>query len=235
MRILFTILLGLVGFQCHAQYKVEIAPLKDQVYIYTSYEDMDEYGKVGANGLIIEGKKEAIIIDAPWNNEQTNQLIEWVQDSLKKKVKYVAVTHFHADRIGGIELLKEKSIPAVSGKLTSELADKSRPLPDITFKKDTTLKLDNISVELFYPGPGHTEDNIVVYVPQRKVLYGGCFLKSSTSKNLGNVADANIDKWPASIESVKRRYPDAEIVVPGHGNWRAGAIENTLKLLGEQN
>ena len=37
--------------------------------------------------------------------------------------------------------------------------------------------------EPFYPGPGHTEDNIVVYFRKRNLLFGGCLLKTMRQKN----------------------------------------------------
>jgi len=43
--------------------------------------------------------------------------------------------------------------------------------------------------------------------------------------SLGYLADAFIDKWASSVQALQIRYPDAKIVVPGHGN-----IDNILLL-----
>jgi glyoxylase-like metal-dependent hydrolase (beta-lactamase superfamily II) len=37
------------------------------------------------------------------------------------------------------------------------------------------------------------------------------------------VADADVAEWPASIRRVLERYPQAEVVVPGHGE--VGGVE----------
>ena len=70
---------------------------------------------------------------------------------------------------------------------------------------------------MFYPGAGHTQDNIVVWLPKQKILFGGCFVKSIHSKNLGNMEDASVKDWPKSIQKVINKYPNIKIVVPGHG------------------
>ena len=33
----------------------------------------------------------------------------------------------------------------------------------------------------------------------------------------GNVADADLAEWPTSVERIQKHYPEAEVVIPGHG------------------
>ena len=72
-------------------------------------------------------------------------------------------------------------------------------------------------VELFYPGAAHSTDNLVVYVPSANVLYGGCAVHELSSTSAGNVADADLAEWPTSVERIQKHYPEAEVVIPGHG------------------
>jgi len=81
------------------------------------------------------------------------------------------------------------------------------------------------TVDVFYPGLGHTEDNIVVYFRRRKLLVGGCLLKAKNQKDIGFTGDAVVSAWSSSINKLRRRFPDAETVIPGHGAW------GTLELL----
>ena len=73
----------------------------------------------------------------------------------------------------------------------------------------------------------------MVYVRESKALYGGCFLKSEASESLGNLADADLAAWPASLDALVKRFPDATTVIPGHGALDPGAIEQTRRLLQE--
>jgi glyoxylase-like metal-dependent hydrolase (beta-lactamase superfamily II) len=70
---------------------------------------------------------------------------------------------------------------------------------------------------VFYPGRGHSADNLVVWLGSGKILFGTCAVRSPTFSGKGNTADASLDEWPESIRSVRARYPEARVVVPGHG------------------
>lgn len=225
---------GLTGYA--QDYAIDYVQADTGLYIYTSYYDMGAYKKVGANGLVLEGAKSVILVDAPWDSAQTAQLMKWVADSLQKPVRAAIITHAHEDRIGGIAQFHAAGIPTIGTTLTAaEAINRGFEPPMATFSSDTLVHLDDLQLELFYPGPGHTADNSVVYVPASHTLYGGCFLKSARSKNLGNIADADLTAWPASLERLALRYPEAIHVVPGHGGWQDGAIENTRRLLEEKN
>ena len=98
-----------------------------------------------------------------------------------------------------------------------------------------SLRFGNEEVEVYYPGPTHSSDNLVVYFPKQNVLFGGCMIKSMESKDLGNIADANLQEWPKSVKRVLERYKDSKIVIPGHGEWgNTDLIKYTLQLCEER-
>lgn len=228
-----TLALALMAVGAMAQYQIDVTRYSESIYIYQSYFTY-QGSKTGANAVVYAGKDSVIIIDTPWDNDQTEQLLRWVETELKKPVAYFIITHAHLDRIGGIEVLKEKGIVSYGSEKTAEEALKRKySAPDKLFENDTTFRLKRAQVEVFYPGPGHTVDNVVVYFPQEKVLYGGCFLKSSKAPDLGNLEDADVAAWPASLKRVQERFAKATLIIPGHGEWNPGAIENTAKLLKE--
>ena len=81
-----------------------------------------------------------------------------------------------------------------------------------------SLSYGDRQLEVFYGGPGHTLDNIVVYVPSARVLYTGCLVRPGESGSLGNTNDADIDKWAESVARVRDRYQGrVDVVVPSHG------------------
>ncbi|MEQ8416967.1 MAG: subclass B1 metallo-beta-lactamase [Imperialibacter sp.] len=215
----------------NAQFQIEVKKHSSSIYIYESYGAY-QGGKVGANAVIFVGKDSVVVIDTPWGNDQTIQLLDWIDREIKKPVASFVITHFHDDRIGGIAVLKERGIPAVSSELTAKLAvENGIAMPDVLFKNDTTIALAGGKIEVFYPGAGHSPDNVVVYFPSEKLLYGGCFLKDASTTSLGNLGDADVAAWPVSLEKMKKRFPKPKMVIPGHGGLEPGAIENTAKLL----
>jgi glyoxylase-like metal-dependent hydrolase (beta-lactamase superfamily II) len=123
----------------------------------------------------------------------------------------------------------------MASPLTCELARAhGMPVPDPIAGFETGPYRLSGDCELLFLGPGHTRDNIVAWLPLRRVLFGGCLLKSSTSEGLGNIADSDIAAWPASVRHVRDRYPDATIVVPGHGTIAGDPIGTTLSLLAKR-
>jgi glyoxylase-like metal-dependent hydrolase (beta-lactamase superfamily II) len=94
-----------------------------------------------------------------------------------------------------------------------------------------TVKLANGLIEVFYPGPGHTQDNIVIWLAKTQTLFGGCFVKSLGSKTLGNTDDASIEDWPQSIKKVQDKYPYIKTIVPGHGKVGGKRLLNHTEQL----
>jgi metallo-beta-lactamase class B len=219
-----------------AVYHAEIAPLapdRPGLYLVHSYGTWQGQ-KIEANGLLVASQGCVAMIDTAWGTLQTQEVLAWVKKELKAPVKFAVITHAHADRIGGIGVLRAAHIPTYGDELTpAEARRHGFPSPDHQFRKQIALSCGELTLDLFYPGPGHTRDNLTVYVRGSRVLYGGCFLKSAASTSLGNLEDADLKAWPKSLEALEQRFPDAEIVIPGHGGIDPGAIARTRKLLQE--
>ena len=87
-----------------------------------------------------------------------------------------------------------------------------------------TLKLNNMEIQCYYLGGGHSTDNIVVWIPSEKILFGGCMIKDTQTSSLGNTADAApLKEWLKTVCAVEARFPDAKVVIPGHGE--VGGLE----------
>lgn len=72
----------------------------------------------------------------------------------------------------------------------------------------------------------------MVWLPDTKLLYGGCFVKGADATTLGNIADADLARWPASIQRVLSLYGGAKVVVPGHGDLGGPELlTHTLKRI----
>jgi glyoxylase-like metal-dependent hydrolase (beta-lactamase superfamily II) len=174
----------------------------------------EEWGHAPSNGLLVEEGDSTILVDTAWNARQTELLLVWAKDTLRRPVRAALVTHSHADRTGGMSALVARGVPVHASEDTARLtAGHGRPAPDQRLPE--TGKLGPL--EVFFPGAGHSRDNLVVWLPTHRLLFGGCFVKDEGARNLGNVADADVAAWPASLERLRQRFPDVREVVPGHG------------------
>jgi glyoxylase-like metal-dependent hydrolase (beta-lactamase superfamily II) len=185
-----------------------------------------------ANGLILERSGGSLLIDTGYTAGQARDLANWAKMSLAAPITKAIGTHFHNDRIGGVDGLKQLGIPTYAFPLTVTLAkEHAQPVPQpISGFVSGAFRLDE-DCELFFPGAGHTRDNITAWFPRQQILFGGCFLKSSTNTNLGNIADAVVPDWAASVQRLIARHHAAAMVIPGHGTMAGNAIVQTLGLL----
>ena len=210
-------------------YVKEIAP---SLWVYTEVGKLDDGSPYPANGTLLVKGDHSVLVDTGWTSGQAETLYSFAKDTLHKPITKAIVTHWHADRAGGVDVMRAHGVDVLALELTGEeLAKRKRPVPNKLLKRAQFPYRDADGVELFYPGEGHSADNIVVYFPEQKVLDGGCFLKSSNSTGLGNLSDANLKEWPKSLEKLAKRYPQAKIVIPGHGPAEGDAIGVTRKLL----
>ncbi len=201
-----------------------------------------------------------VLVDTPYTPEATRDLIAWLKLEFGERDIVAINTGPHVDNLGGNKFLVEQGIPVYGSELTAEWlminGERTQQLiltwleaahdqyyyeghqqityvpPTQLFKLDENpeLQFGDETIQIYYPGAGHTPDNIVVYFPSKKVLFGGCMILAGDT--LGNTTDADLDEWPNSVERLSQF--DVEILIPGHGTrFDAGLLTHTSNLLSE--
>ena len=216
---------------------IELIPLSPKAYLHVSVSEIEGFGKVSSNGLILVDNGQAFLFDTPVTNEQTETLVTFIIDSLRAKISGFVPNHWHSDCIGGLEYLNKHDVKSYANQMTIDIAKKEElPLPKQGFKDSLSLKLNNTEINCYYLGMGHSTDNIVVWIPSEKILFPGCMVKDIQSKTLGNLSDANAEEWQKTIQKIIDKFPSTEIVIPGHGEIGGKELlTHTLKLLIEKN
>ncbi len=243
MKTIFIAILAIVCFfsakaqKEHIRIKInediELVHVKDSFYMHTSWYDFSGFGRFPSNGLLRIKNGKAIMMDTPPSSELTRQMCEFLNDSMQVKVVKVITGHYHIDCLGGLAYLHKQGVESVSCKLTQKMCRKNN-LPEtvIGFKRKLCFDFENEKVICRYFGGGHTEDNIVVYFPENKILFGGCLIKSFNSKNLGNTKEAVLEQWDKTILKILKKYPEIEYVIPGHGEFgNAILLRHTIELV----
>lgn len=200
-----------------------------------------------------------VLIDTPNTPEATRDLLQWIGKKFVDRKITAFNTHFHFDCLGGNQALLEKNIKIYGSELTAKMIEERgeavriqtisslsgpenqryreayekipyiTPTPLSGLEDGRSLDFNGEKLEIYYPGEAHAPDNLVLYFPQKQILFGGCMVKSINSKTIGNTSDANLNAWPRSIQKVIERYPEADLVIPGHGAW--GSTELLLHTL----
>ncbi|AOS43191.1 Beta-lactamase 2 precursor [Lacunisphaera limnophila] len=219
MRFRFLLLLLVLLADAAAQeVKLEVKPLAPDVWLHTSWQTTATWGLVPSNGLIVREADHIVVIDTAWGAAPSRALLAWIDRELKLPVTRLIVTHFHDDRLGGWEVFAERGVRIVTSEQTLALA-KVEPTPAFDlYQLAPGEKLARGTLEILYPGPAHAPDNVVVWLPAHQILAGGCAVRSAVSGGLGNLSDASVADWAASIARVQAAYPAARLVLPGHGD-----------------
>ena len=235
MKFMFILLFISLSFtQTNVIYESEnliVKKISQNSYIHVSYIQTETWGKVGSNGMIAVNHNQAIVFDTPTNDETSKELIDWITSKLKVKIVAVIPTHFHKDCLGGLDEFHKNNIPSYANIKTMELASQNNySIPLHSFRKMKKLKLGKTFITLKHFGGGHTEDNIIAYFKDDKVIFGGCLIKSMTAGK-GNLEDAKIEEWSSTVDKIIAAYPQVKIVIPGHGKHGGTELLDKTSLM----
>ncbi len=218
-----------------AQKKVDkliITSIAKDVFVYSTFNEFA--GKLfPSNSMYLVTEDGVVLIDTPWDAAQLQPLLDSIKTRHGKDVIMCISTHFHADRTAGLEYYNGKNIKTFSTQMTLDSCiSRGEKRAENIFRNDTIFKVGQYEFEAYYPGPGHSPDNIVIWVPHARVLFGGCFVKSTENTDLGNLSDAVVGQWAQSMLKVEERYPKAKVVVPGHFGWGSKKnLKHTRRLV----
>lgn len=219
-----------------ADYPVTLSPLADGVWVHTTNYTLPGQSPIPVNGLVVIDGEAVTLVDGAWGELATLALIEAVKAETGLPVTKMIVTHHHADRTAGVDAAEREGIEIFTHPDTPMLAARAGwPAPNTSVAAlDAPQSRTRVGkIELAYPGHGHAPDNLVTYLPDNRILYGGCAVRGAGVRNLGNVEDADLALWRDSLLWTKATYPDAQTVVPGHGKGaNLSLIDATIALIG---
>ncbi len=87
--------------------------------------------------------------------------------------------------------------------------------PQITLEGKMSFRLGGEPVEIIYPGPAHTDDNLLVYFPEQRVVHMGDMLFCRHHPYIDWQAGSNTASWISTLKDVQT-WP-FEKAIPGHG------------------
>lgn len=212
---------------------LELFRLTPGCFLYTAWADMGRWGRIGSNGLVIVKNGKALLIDTPVHESQTVELAWWLDKNLDAKLELFVPGHWHDDCTGGLAWLNRNHVKTYANIQTNQiLTAKGMEPAQESFSDSLTLKVGNIHVKLYYMGGGHSTDNIVAWIPSEKILFGGCMIKDMNATSIGNTADAApLTEWLETINRIEDKFPDAKIIVPGHGEHGGRELFNHTKQI----
>lgn len=206
--------------------------IADHVYVFRS----GLYAQVNAG--LVATPEGCIVIDTLPFPQETQEIIDFVHKRLRSRVRYLVLTHSHADHVYGAFMFPDAEVvghllcrdqmikhtrPALieARQRNAALAEVYLQLPSMLTEQEATIRLGDFTVVLQH-SPGHSPDVITVYVKEEKVLFA-----SDTVMPVPYIISGNIHDFRRSLRAIMELAP-VEDVVQGHGEVLLRGEVNTV-------
>lgn len=195
-------------------------------------------GVSGSNAGFVIGDDGVLIIDSFFNPEATRALVGEIRKLTPLPIRYVVNTHYHVDHVGGDAVLRDagaiivahrnvrgwvrtENLHLLGARLNPKLkaAIDRLALPDVVIDKGLTIWLGKRKI-VVQSVLGHTGGDLIVSVPDTKVLFCGDILWNHVSPN---IIDGTVARWIETIDTLPTSQGAASMTfVPGHGDVATG-------------
>ena len=184
---------------------------------------------------VIVGSDGVLLIDTRSSHRQAREILDDLRAITPLPVAVVVNTHGHYDHVFGNRVFRPAPVwgHVRCARMVAETGDRQRAAlieaipaladdwrgveidaPDRTFDAPAaTVDVGGRIVELRHLGRGHTDNDVVVRVPDAGVLFAGDLLENGAPPNFG---DAYPLDWPTTVERLLELVEGP--VVPGHGD-----------------
>jgi len=210
----------------------------------------ENQGNTSNAGFVVTGEG-VVVFDALGTPSLGFALLQAIRKVTDRPVRYVVVSHYHADHIYGLQAFKDHT-PAIvvaqdrareykeqdeeiaDERAGARLAQRREALapwvnaetrvvpPDITFGDRMTLTLGGRTFRMIYAGPAHAASDMMMLVEPDGVLFAGDIVQNGRVPFM-NSDDVDTRQWLKALDEVGRLEP--KFIVPGHGQPSTAAKE----------
>ncbi len=147
-----------------------------------------------------------------WAVNVNSQNHQWLGNGYFKSIGTVILAHKEADRL--MRDAGETQIAANKTLLKEKAAGTTLAYPDELVDDKREMKLGNTVVQLLHFGQAHTPGDIVVRLPQQRVVFAGDIVY--TERMLVVLPISHSGSWVQAFDKLAQLDP--KTIIPGHGH-----------------
>jgi glyoxylase-like metal-dependent hydrolase (beta-lactamase superfamily II) len=197
----------------------QLRKMKDNIYVIeNAVTNLENIRKYGGNVLVYLTPDGVILVDCKFE-PMHDDIVSKVKSLTDKAIKYVILTHNHADHAGGAAKMAASGATVIIS--TDDLENLARApnqtwLPEVSYSQRAQLRLGGKAVEL-NEVRGHTRGDTLVYFPAERVVESGDLF--ATVEELPYIVDySSGGNWTDLSKEIDELLKlDFDVVVPGHG------------------
>lgn len=182
---------------------------------------------------LVRGCTGVLLVDSGTTLTEARAIDRDVRKLTGHAVSHIVLTHNHFDHILGssafgdavvycapeVAATNKEHLRADALRHGADAAEVDRSIAALRTPEhlihDAVLDLGDRSVKVIHPGRGHTDHDLIVVVPDARVVFCGDLVEESGDPVIDDDSDAVA--WPVTLDRVlEAAGPDA-VFVPGHG------------------
>jgi len=231
--------------------KIQQVPGTSVYYTLGHYGVPDERneGHTSNAGFVVTDEG-VVVFDALGTPALGNALLQKIRSVTDKPVKYVVVSHYHADHIYGLQAFRDQTDAVIvaqekaldytaEGNLDDEAAgprlEQRRQalapwvnentrivMPGFAFKVAAEMRIGKHQLQMIYAGPAHSMSDMMMLVLPERVLFAGDIVQNGRVPFMSSGA-VNTKNWLHALSSVGQLQP--QFIIPGHGKTSTSVNE----------
>jgi glyoxylase-like metal-dependent hydrolase (beta-lactamase superfamily II) len=207
------------GFAPQGPPVAEIQKIKDNLYMVTGG---------GGNTAAFITDSGVVVVDtklAGWGQA----ILDKIKTVTDKPVTMIINTHTHGDHtgsnefFGAVEIVAQDNTKANMERMDAFKGDKSKFLPNKTFKDRMTLLQGKDQIDLFYFGPGHTNGDAWVVFKSLRTMHAGDMFAGKNTPIIDTSNGGSAVNYGKTLASAASTIKDVDTIITGHSTVMAPA------------
>ncbi|MCS6876337.1 MAG: MBL fold metallo-hydrolase [Aquificaceae bacterium] len=216
--------------------EMKLRRVQEDIYMVRGMDALPSLENRGfmSNAFAVLTSEGWVVIDALSTPELSKEFVDNLMKVKKAPIRYALITHYHPDHWYGVKTYKELGAKVIAHKNLLEFYNsgearmalegskqrfgelfKSVELspPDVVVEDRMLLKLGGKSFEITALPPAHTNSDLLIYMPDAKVLFTGDLVLNNRIPFMG---DRNASSKGLLLVLQRIKSMDVKVLLGGH-------------------